>query len=398
MTAFLRIEEPAPRRPVGNSFALWQLGFRPFYLLASTFAALSIGLWGLQLTGWLPAPYLPTPLWHAHEMIFGFAQAVIVGFLFTAGHNWTGRPTPTGRRLAALAGLWVLARAMAVTPWIWAGAAANTAFSVAAAVSLAVPLLQARSRRNYFFVALLLGLGAASLGIHLSLNGLLPQAGHYAVQVGLDLLLFVLCVMGGRVIPMFTNNGVPGAKARRQEPLERACLAAVLALLLADALALPGSAIALIAGGAGLLHLARWLLWQPWRTLRVPLVWVLHLAYAWIPVHLGLRAMAGLQWLPASAAHHALTVGAVGGMVIGMMVRTARGHTARPLKADRWEIACFALIAVAAGVRVILPLADPGSFTAWVGASSALWSLGFGLYALRYWPILTRPRLDGRPG
>lgn len=398
MTTFIKIDEPTPPRAGASSFALWELGFRPFYLLASSFAALSVGLWSLQFTGWLPTPYLPAPLWHAHEMLMGFALAVIVGFLFTAGRNWTGRPTPTGGALMALAALWLLARVLVLTPFGLASALANLAFPVASAAALAVPLWKARSKRNYFFVALLLGLGAASLGIHLAQLKLLPQVGAYAVQMALDVVLFVLCVMGGRVIPMFTNNGVPGARAQRKDWLEKGALGAVLALMLADALRLPAAWVAVAAAVAGALHLARLVLWQPWVTWRTPLVWVLHLAYAWIPLHLALRAMTALGLAGPSAAHHALTVGAVGGLVIGMMVRTARGHTARRLMADRWEVSCFVLVAASALARVLLPLAAPALTLEAVGISAALWSLGFALYTLRYWPVLTRPRLDGKPG
>ena len=150
----LRLEEPhPPAAPAG--WALWQLGFRPFYLLASGFAALSIPLWALQYSGLLPAAYLHGPLWHAHEMLFGFTLAVIVGFLFTAGRNWSNQPTPTGAALAALALLWVAARLLVLTPWGWAAAAANVGFVLAAAVALARPLVAARNRRNYFFVGLL---------------------------------------------------------------------------------------------------------------------------------------------------------------------------------------------------------------------------------------------------
>src|SRR5512140_3426990 len=141
------IEPPVPP----DGFALWALGFRPFYLLASIFAALSVGLWSLQFTGWLPRPYLPAPIWHAHEMIFGFALAVVVGFLFTAGRNWSNQPTPTGWLLAALAALWVVARVLVLTPFGWAAAVANAAFPLAAAVALAFPFFKSGNRRNYFF-------------------------------------------------------------------------------------------------------------------------------------------------------------------------------------------------------------------------------------------------------
>jgi uncharacterized protein involved in response to NO len=128
------------------------------------------------------------------------------------------------------------------------------------------------------------------------------------------------------------------------------------------------------------------------------MVWVLHLAYLWVPVHLLLRALAELGVAPASAATHALTAGAAGGLIIGMITRTARGHTARPLRADRFDTACYALVLLAAVTRVVWPLAAPAQTFAAVLVSAALWSAGFGLYAVRYWPALTRPRLDGRPG
>ena len=154
----------------------------------------------------------------------------------------------------------------------------------------------------------------------------------------------------------------------------------------------------MVAGACAAAQLARWALWQPWKTLRTPLVWVLHAAYLWIPVHLVLRALATGGLVTPSAATHALTVGVIGGMVIGMMTRTARGHTGRPLAADRYEVACYAMVLLASVVRVFLPLAAPEYTIHSVICSAALWSAAFGLYTVRYWPILTRPRIDGRPG
>jgi uncharacterized protein involved in response to NO len=397
MSTFFHLEEPpAPVAPRG--FALWQLGFRPFYLLASIFAALSIGLWALQFTGYLPAPYLPGPLWHAHEMLFGFALAVIVGFLFTAGRNWTGLPTPVGGRLAAIAVLWLLARVLVLTPWGWLSAIANTAFPLAAAIALGIPFVKAGNRRNYFFVGLLVLLAAVTLAVHLNQLGVIALPAFAGIQIALDAVLFILCVMGGRVIPMFTINGVPGARSLRHPKLEPVALGSVLLLLAADAVQAPAWLVGAIAVVAALAHLVRWVLWQPWVTLRTPLVWVLHLAYAWIPIHLLLRAAAAAGWMPSTAAVHALTVGAVGGLVIGMMTRTARGHTARPLRADRWDVTCYVLVALAAFVRVVVPLAHPTFAMVAILCSAALWSAGFALYAVSYWNVLTRPRLDGRPG
>jgi uncharacterized protein involved in response to NO len=397
MAQMMNIEEP-PRAKAGQGFALWALGFRPFYLLASAFAALSIGLWALQFAGWLGRPYLQGPLWHAHEMLFGFALAVIVGFLFTAGRNWSNQPTPTGLPLAALAALWVAGRVLVLTPFGWAAALVNAAFPLAAAIALAIPFIASGNRRNYFFVGLLVLMSAAELAVHLEHLGVVQVPGWVGIQVALDVVLFIISVMGGRVIPMFTNNGVPGAKAARNPLVEKFALGSVLVLLAADVLQVQGALLALLAGACAAAQLARWLLWQPWKTLRTPLVWVLHAAYLWIPVHLVLRAMATGGLVSPSAATHAMTVGAVGGMIIGMMTRTARGHTGRPLTADGYEVACYAMVLLASLVRVFGPMVAPVYTVDSVVVSAALWSAAFGLYFVRYWPILTRARIDGRPG
>ncbi|ABM39265.1 NnrS family protein [Polaromonas naphthalenivorans] len=398
MSQPIQIKNPSvvPAAPPPG-FALWELGFRPFYLLASVFAALSIGLWALQFAGWLGQPYLAGPMWHAHEMLFGFTLAVVVGFLFTAGRNWSGRPTPTGVPLMALAALWVAGRVLVLTPFGWAAAVANVAFPLAAAVGLAIPFIAARNQRNYFFIGLLLLMAAAVLGVHLAQLGAVQLPGWIGIQVALDVVLFIMAVMGGRVIPMFTNS-IPGVKAIKRAWLEKAALGSSLALLLADVLPLHGLPLALLAGFCAAAHLARWALWQPWKTRRTPLVWVLHVAYFWIPVHLALRGLAEMGWVAPSIAIHALTVGAIGGLVIGMMTRTALGHTGRPLKAGRADVACYLLVLAAALVRVLVPLLAPAQLVNAVIGSAALWSGGFALYAVGYWPVLTRVRADGKPG
>ncbi|HET9207615.1 MAG TPA: NnrS family protein [Burkholderiaceae bacterium] len=389
------IEEPPAR---SQRFALWELGFRPFYLAGSTFAALSIALWMLQVSGVLPAAYLAGPLWHAHEMLFGFALAVIVGFLFTAGRNWTNEPTPTGRTLAALVLLWLAARVLVLTPWGWPAAVANVAFPIAAASCLAGPFIKARNRRNYFFVGLLVALGIAAGVIHLAQLGVIAVPAWAGLQVALDAVMFIVAVMGGRVIPMFTNGGIPGAGAVRNITVERVALGSVLVLIAADLVGTHGGWLVACAVVGCIAHAVRWALWRPWRTASTPIVWVLHLAYAWLPIHLGLRALAELGRVPASTATHALTVGAIGGLIIGMMTRTARGHTARPLRADRFDVACYGLVLLAGAIRVGAPLLWPAlSLVAWQ-LSAVSWSAGFGLYAIRYWPVLTRARLDGKPG
>ncbi|HEY7742830.1 MAG TPA: NnrS family protein [Burkholderiales bacterium] len=384
-------------QPAAPGFALWNLGFRPFYLLASVFAALSVPLWAAQFSGWLPAPYLHGPLWHGHEMLFGYTLAVVAGFLLTAVRAWTGQPTATGAPLMALAGLWVAGRILVLMPWGTAAAAVNAAFPLALAIAIAIPLLRVRNVRNYFFVGLLALMSALIAALHLALLGMAALPPRLDLVLGLDVMLFIMAVMGGRVIPMFTNNGVPGAGATRHPLVEKLALGSILLLFITDAFqpqpAIVG-AIALIAAGS---HGARLFLWRSWRTISTPLVWTLHAAYAWIVVHLLLRGLSGMGLPVEPFAVHALTVGAIGGLTLGMMTRTARGHTGRTLTADGFELSMFVLVQLAAAVRVFGGMAPP-AYLASVQLSGLFWGAAFGLYAVRYWPVLTRPRLDGKPG
>ena len=395
MAKLLEIEAPAA--PPAAS-VLWRLGLRPFFLVASAFASLSIALWAAQYAGWLRHPYLDGPMWHAHEMIFGFALAVIAGFLLTAVRNWTGRPTASGGTLIALVGLWTAGRVLLLTPYDVAAAAVDTLFPMAVALGIGVPLLRSGNRRNYLFIGLLLAMAALDLTEHLSRLGIVAVPERYAVQGALDIVLVIMTVMGGRVIPMFTANGVRGAAPRRNPTIERLAPASAVALLVADLLQAPSwTLIAVLAPGALVQGLRAWL-WRPWQTLRVPLVWVLHAGYLWIPAYLALRALGEAGALSMPVATHALTVGAIGMLSIGMMTRTARGHSGRPLAADHRDVAAYALVGLAAFTRVVVPLVAMSLYREAVIASACMWSAAYAIYVVRYWPILTRPRIDGNPG
>jgi uncharacterized protein involved in response to NO len=377
--------QPHAKRDTPPGLALFALGFRPFYLLAGAYAALAVPLWALQYAGWLPGANI---VWHAHEMILGYAFAVIAGFLLTAVRAWTGRPTPTGPALAAIAALWLLARALALVS-LPAAAVAGAFFAMAVAWGIGQPLVASGNRRNQFFIALVLGLGAAGIVLQVW-----PQLG---IVLGLDVVLFVMTVVAGRVVPMFTNNAIADAGARRIAWLEKVALGAILALIALDVLelALPAAAVALVAAAA---HAARLALWSPHKTLRKPIVWILHVSYAWIVAHLLLRGLAGFGLVPIALATHAFTVGAIGGLTLGMMTRTARGHTARPLVAGAAETAAYLLVQLAAVARVLVPLAIPAAYLAATLASALFWFAAFATFTVAYVPILSRPRLDGQPG
>lgn len=381
-----------------GSFALWNLGFRPFYLLASLFSAFSVPLWAAQFSGYLHLAYLQGPAWHAHEMLFGYTIAVIAGFLLTAVRAWTKQPTPSGVPLMALAALWICGRVLVLTPYAMTATVVNAAFPVAVAVAIGIPLFRARNTRNYFFVGLLVLIGALILAVDLALQGRFELSPRLGLQLALDVVLFIMVVMGGRVIPMFTNGGVPGTNATRNALVEKIALGSVILLFAADLLQLQQTIVAVILLIGALAHGARMYLWKPWRTLATPLVWILHAAYAWIVVYLALRGLSALGLLAVSYAIHALTVGAIGGLTLGMMTRTARGHTGRPLVADGFELTMFLLIQVAAVVRVFGGIASSGLYMTSIQLSGLIWSVAFGLFAVRYWPVLTRPRLDGKPG
>jgi uncharacterized protein involved in response to NO len=380
------------------AFALWNLGFRPFYLLASMFAALSVALWACESAGYLQAGYPRNPVWHGHEMLFGYTLAVLTGFLFTAVRNWTSQATPTGTLLAGYAALWVAGRVLVLTPNALAAALVNAAFPLAVAVGIGIPLVRSRNRRNYFFIVLLVVLGLATLAVHLSFLGVLAWPQLVSLQVGLDVVLFIMAVMGGRVIPMFTNNGIPGTRATRHPLVEKLALGGVLALFAADLLQASANVVAVLALAVAAAHAARLYLWQPWRTWSAPLVWILHAAYAWIVVYLVLRALAALGFIAEPLALHALTIGAIGGLTVGMMTRTARGHTGRPLTADGFEVTCYVLVQLAAAIRVFGGMLLPSIYLTTVIASAICWSSAFALYAIRYWPVLARARIDGKPG
>ncbi len=398
MSTSIRIDEPVPQPTAGQGFALWALGFRPFYLLASIHAALSIVLWAAQFAGWLPYTRLTGPTWHAHEMLFGFVLPVIVGFLLTAGQTWSGRRTLNGVPLMGLVLVWLAARILMWTPWDWLAAIANTAFPLLAAVALAVPFFQAGVRRNYFFVGLLVLMGAASFGIHASRLGMPGLVDWIGLPQALDCVLIIMVVMAGRIVPPFTKGGVPGTQPRRLPWLEIAAPATVMAILVGDLAHMQGTPMALLLLLALLVNGWRLALWDTLKTLRTPLVWVLHLGYAWIVMHLALRTLAEFDLISASVATHALTAGAIGTLTMGMMTRTARGHTGRPLKADRFDVACYLLVLSSAVIRVYVPMAVPAWLVPSAIVSAALWSGAFSLYAVRYWPVLTRARLDGKPG
>jgi uncharacterized protein involved in response to NO len=394
----LQSAPPAPA-PSPQGWPLLRLGFRPFYLGAAAYAMLAVPLWIALLLGQVSLDLtLPPLLWHAHEMLFGFAVAVIVGFLLTAGQAWTGLATPRGAVLAALAGLWLAARLAAVfAPYAVYAGLDLLLLPLVAAILITV-LVRAGNRRNLPLGAILLLLTVANAAFHAAVLGVIDIAPVRALHAGLALVVMIECVIAGRVIPAFTMSALPGVKLQTPRALEQATLASTALGLALWVLAPPNAFTAAALGAAALLHAHRLWRWKPLRARERPILWVLYAAYAWLPVGLVLLAMSQLGAVGVSAGIHALAVGATGGLIIGMVTRTARGHTGRPLQASRLEVAAYLLVAGAAVSRVLLPLLAPQHHVIWLVAAAAAWALAFALYLFVFSPWLLAPRLDGKDG
>jgi uncharacterized protein involved in response to NO len=395
------IAEPSTTRAEvqPGGWPLFRLGFRPFYLGAALFAMLAIPGWVAALSGLVALPTkMPPLLWHAHEMLFGFAVAVIVGFLLTAGKAWTGLATPRGATLAAMAGLWLAARLAALWAPYPVYALLDMALLPWVAVVLIRLLLRSGNRRNLPLAGMLVLLATANTSFHAAAWGVLPLNPLGALHAGLALIVMIECVMAGRVIPAFTMSALPGRTLQAQPRLAQAALATTALALAAWVLLPPNRITALGLALAAALHAKRLWHWQPWCTRARPILWVLHAAYAWLPLGLALLAAAQLGAVAASAGIHALAVGATGGLIIGMLTRTARGHTGRPLKVSHLELAAYLLVAGAAVARAIGPLLLSAQTATWLVVAAAAWASAFALYLWVFAPWLLATRLDGKDG
>lgn len=397
MTLPIANNTPAPPAPHGMPWL--RLAFRPFYLGAALLAALIVPLWVAVFLG--AVSWQPTPqplLWHAHEMLFGFAIAVIVGFLMTAGKSWTGLQTPRGSALGALFLLWLSARVASLTAPYAVFAVLDLALLPIVGLVFLRLLIQSRNWRNVPLALILLLLTGVNLSFHLAANGLIDLNPMRSLYAALAFVVIIECVMAGRVVPFFTTSALPNLKIVTLPWLDRTALAAT---VVGMGLWVTGWHSGLAGAALGLafaLNLVRQLRWHPLATLRRPILWILHAAHLWLILGLGLLALAQLGLVTPSLGVHALGVGATGGLILGMMTRTARGHTGRPLTADVSEIAIYLLIMLAAVLRVLLPLLAPSFYISGLVTSAAAWSAAFLIYLWQYTPWLVSARPDGKDG
>lgn len=388
--------------------AIWRQAFRPFFLAGSAFSIFALILWGGTLSGNnLMTPYPHILFWHGHEMLFGFVAAIIVGFLLTAVQSWTGLRATHGKPLMALFALWLAGRLLMLFGTPKMGlliVIVDVSFLPAAAALVGRLVIKANNHRNLQFIPILLLLTAANLFTHLSV--LLERPGFYVwgMYAAIMVVTLLMVVLGGRVIPFFTERGTPHQSAAPIPWLEKTTLVSTWLIALfyiANAPALiPEAVLAAIFFLAAAGNAFRALRWQGWLTFRYPLVWPLHLAYWFIPVGFFLFGLqnAGFQISP-TAALHSLTAGAMGTLILAMIARVSLGHTGRALVPHKSVAFAFGLILFAGIVRLLVGL-FPATFPPISGylLSAGLWIAAYGIYFIVNFGILTTARPDGKPG
>jgi uncharacterized protein involved in response to NO len=387
--------QAVPRiQPVAGPAFLRQ-GFRPFFLGGGVWALAAIAIWLPASRGLVSIPSALGPVaWHVHEMIFGFVAAAIAGFLLTAVPNWTGRTPIRGLPLAVLVALWVTGRAATLASGlIGAGVAAALDLSFLALFAGVVlrEIVAAGNWRNVPIAIALAALLVANVLIHAEATGL-ASTGGAGERLAIGVVVLLISLVGGRIIPGFTANWLKKRGETRipagHDVLDRIAIAILLIALAAWVGAPASNATGVSLIGASVLALMRLARWRGYCTLTEPLLWSLHLGFAWVPVGLLLTGSSLLlPGLPASAGIHALTAGAMGSMTLAVMTRVTLGHTGRPLTADRWTAATYLLAATAAALRVAAPLlADAYIPLLW--ASAAAWIAAFGAFVARYGRML----------
>ena len=383
-------------------YPLFALGFRAFFILAGLAALILLVFWNALFNGTLMLGYyFPNSYWHAHEMLLGYAVAVISGFLLTAVKNWTGRPTVAGDQLAGLCLLWLYGR---ILPF-YAGslpdtliALADFAFLPALAYQIAKPLIEVRQYRNMFFIGLLLLLAIGNGLIHLEMLGFQKNSAATGIQLVVATIIILILIIAGRVFPFFTERGIPGTLIIRTPLLDNLSIASAIIVFSLQLSGISGALLALSALVAAALNAARLFGWYVQRIWYVPLLWVLYIGYGWIILGFVLTVLSAYSLVMPSLALHAFTLGGIGVLTLGMMARVSLGHTGRSLKASNAIANAFILINAAALFRVLLPIAMPVWYGTLVYLSTLFWLAAFSLFVFVYIPLLTRARIDGQDG
>lgn len=384
---------------------IWGLGFRPFFLMGSLAAVLLVTFWSsVFFKGDLPTGLFDPVVWHAHEMIYGFAMAIVAGFILTAGANWTGTKGLSGNKLLILFLTWLLARLLfalslyvSVPPIILF--LVDMLFLPGLIWALALPLIRSRQWRNIQFLLVFSLLIIGNILIHLSAMEVIDSNYAYkGIYLGVNLILLILVIIGGRVVPFFTANALGDPSIRKFEIIEKATLVSVCGYIFFDFIEKNEMYSGQMALVAAAFNFVRLLGWKPWKTLKYPILWILHVGYFWIVLGFVLIFLsATMDVLPRSVSLHAFTAGAMGTFIIGMMSRVSLGHTGRPLRLAKGFILSYLFITLSGIIRVVSGFISE-YYTQGILLSGIFWALSFLIFLGFYFKILMSPRADGRPG
>ena len=385
---------------------LLRLAFRPLFLGGTIFSVIAMAWWThfwLNPSAW--EPYGGPIWWHGHEMLFGFGSAIVVGFLLTAVEAWTGVAGLRGKLLGVLAAFWLLGRLLlafgsSLSAWILV--TTDQLFLLFAAAAMAYPVLKVKQWRNLMFVPMLFVLALLNGASHWGVLHDRPDLALHSLHGAVMLITLIIVVVGGRVIPFFTTNATGCERLPPLRWLDALSVVTMILLVIAAFTGfsrVPATAMVLLCVSGALANGWRFLRWGLQYSWGVPLLWSLHLAYAFIPLGLLALALYSAGYLAsASIALHCFTAGAVGGMILAMISRVTLGHTGRPLQPPRAMIPAYIFILSGAVLRVVVPAVWP-QYSQWgIAIAGVLWVLAYGVFCVYYGPMLLAPRADGRPG
>ncbi len=381
---------------------LFNLGFRPFFFCAGLYAVISVLVWSLvYLAGFkLPLETVSPFQWHAHEMIYGYAAAVITGFLLTAVKNWTGVQTLHGMPLLLLVCLWMAARLFFNLGLLPAAAVFDLLFLLCVAASLIGPIRQAGQWKHMAIISKLLLFFIGNLLFYLGTLGYLENGIFWGIYGGLYLVISLILMIGRRVVPFFIERGVGYPVSLRQSRLlDVGSLVVFLVFFILELGQFSRAASAWTALLLFFINAARLIGWHTPGIWRKPLLWSLYLALWSVCFGFLLVFLAYLPGLSVFIAVHAFAYGGIGLMTLAMMSRVSLGHTGRDIHNPPAGIGlAFGLLLIGTLIRVALPVISPPFYLWWIGASQVLWILAFLIFCYLFIPVLSRARIDGEPG
>ncbi|MFO1423778.1 MAG: NnrS family protein [Candidatus Competibacteraceae bacterium] len=387
-----------------SKIAVLNLGFRPFFLGAAIFTIVSMMLWMGVYVFQLPLPItrISSFQWHAHEMIYGFAMAVIAGFLLTAVKNWTGVQTLYGFGLLGLFTLWALPRVLFLfgTPLIFIAGFFDLLFALCLIGSILHPIVKVKQWRQMGIIVILALLASANGCFYLGAAGLIDQGMFFGIQGGLFLIVGLILFMGRRVIPFFIQVGVGyPVKLFNSKRLDVAIIVLYVAFLIAEVLVRNPWMVALTAMGLLVANSTRLAGWHTKGIWKKPLLWSLFISFIWINLGFFLLALNAFLNLPNIVILHAFSVGGIGVVILSMMARVTLGHTGRNVQNPPKTAPIFLIILIIGAVfRVIAPLIAEKYYVLWVATSQILWIAAFLIFVVTYFPMLVKPRIDGQFG